>query len=289
MPKKLPKKYWPIIALLVLNLIIWIGYTSLKDSGEMKISFLDVGQGDAIFIEAPNGNQMLIDGGANTSVLNGLGSVMGFFDRSIDIVLATHPDKDHVGGLPFVFERYRVEKFIDSVADGEAGSYRKLQDLAREQGIETYYGLRGDIIMLDAANGVYLHVLYPEPDEFKIEETNEMSIITKLVYGDTSVMLTGDAGKIPETFLASTDKEYLRSAVLKAGHHGSKTSSLPSFVEAVSPRYAVISAGADNSYGHPHPETINTLEDADAEILGTAEEGTITFISNGVDIWLAKR
>lgn len=288
MINKLPKKYWPILLLVVVNLIVWTAYINLKDSGEMKVSFLDVGQGDAIFIEAPNGRQMLIDGGANASVLNGLGGVMSFFDRSIDIVLATHPDKDHVGGLPFVLDRYKVKIFIDSLADGDAGAYRKLEDMAKEQGIETYYGLRGDIIMLDETNGVYIHVLYPEPDEFKIDETNEMSIITKLVYGDTSVMLTGDAGKVPERLLSSNDKDYLRSAVLKAGHHGSKTSSLPSFIKAVSPQYVVISAGANNSYGHPHPETIKTLKDNGAEILETAEKGTITFVSNGIDIWPRK-
>ncbi len=285
MLQKFPKKYYSIVLLIILNVVIWTAYVSARKTGEMKVSFLDVGQGDAIFIEAPNGRQLLIDGGVNASVLNGLGEVMGFFDRSIDIVMATHPDKDHVGGLPFVFERYKVKTFIDSVADGEAGAYRKLGDMALEQGIETYYGLRGDIIMLDEKNGVYLHVLYPEPDEFKVSETNEMSIITKLVYGDTSVMLTGDAGKVLETLITSTDKEYLRSTVLKAGHHGSKTSSLPSFIEAVSPRYTVISASEDNSYGHPHLETIKTLEDAGTEILQTAEEGTITFISNGIDIW----
>lgn len=268
-----------------MNVIIWGVYLGAQENDEMKVSFLDVGQGDAIFIEAPNGRQLLIDGGANASVLSGLGSVMGFFDRSIDVVLATHPDKDHVGGLPFVLERYRVTTFVDSVADGTAGAYQKLSDRALEQGIETYYGMRGDVIMLDKKNGVYLHILYPEPDEFLIDETNEMSIIMKLVYGDTSVMLTADAGKIPETKLVSSDSSYLRSSVLKVGHHGSNTSSGSSFVRAVAPSYAIISAGADNTYGHPHPEVINTLEDADIEILETAEEGTITFVSNGIDIW----
>lgn len=265
--------------------VIWVILFGYRTSDELSVSFLDIGQGDSILIEAPNGRQMLIDGGANTAVLGELGKVMGFFDRSIDVVLATHPDKDHIGGLPFVLERYRVDTFVDSMADSDTGSYRKLEDVAAQQGIATYYGERGMVVMLDDDHNVYFHILYPVPDEFTIEETNDMSIVGKLVYGDTSFMLTGDAGKVPELMMTSTDGDYLKSSVLKAGHHGSDTSSSASFVRAVDPQYAIISAGRDNSYGHPHPATMKTLADAGAEILETSEEGTITFVSNGVDIW----
>ncbi len=279
------KKFWLIGVLALCAIFIWIGAAQASEPGELTVSFLDVGQGDSIFIQAPNGRQLLIDGGANASVLSGLGQVMGFFDRSIDVVLATHPDKDHIGGLPFVFERYRVDQYVDSLADGEAGAYRKLLDLVEEEGSETTYGIRGMVIELDPEASVYFHILYPMPDEFAIDETNELSIIGKLVYGDTSFMLTGDAGKVPELLMTSTDGAYLKSSVLKAGHHGSDTSSAPSFVRAVDPKWAIISAGADNSYGHPHPSVIRTLESAGAEILETAEEGMITFVSNGIDVW----
>ncbi len=285
MLKKIPKKFYPGILLLGLNIIIWAMYLSVRQNDEMKISFLDIGQGDAIFIEAPNGRQLLIDGGKNTAVLGELGSVMNFFDRTIDVVLATHPDADHVGGLPFVLGRYKVKTFIDSVADADTNVYQKLEDDARELNIPTEFGMRGDVIMLDEKHGVYFHILYPYPDEFKFSETNDLSIVGKLVYGDTSVMLTGDAPKVVENMLVSTDREYLKSSVLKAGHHGSNTSSAKSFVASVGAPYAIISAGIDNTYGHPHPVTMDTLRDSGAEILETSEEGTITFISNGIDIW----
>jgi len=282
------KKFWLVGVLALFTACTALAAAQASEPGKLTVSFLDVGQGDSIFIEAPNGRQMLIDGGANASVLSGLGQVMGFFDRSIDVVLATHPDKDHIGGLPFVFERYKVGEYVDSVADGEAGAYRKLLDLVEEEGSETMYGLRGTVIELDPEAQVYFHILYPMPDEFAIDETNDLSIVGKLIYGDTSFMLTGDAGKIPELMMTSTDGEYLKSSVLKAGHHGSDTSSAPSFIRAVDPQYAVISAGRDNSYGHPHPSVIETLERENIEILETAEEGTITFVSNGVDVWLSK-
>ncbi len=285
MIKKIPRKFWPVVLLLILNIIIWTAYLSVRETDEMKVSFLDIGQGDAIFIEAPNGRQILIDGGKNTAVLGELGSVMGFFDRTIDVVLATHPDADHVGGLPFVLERYKVKTFIDSVADADTSVYQKLEDDARKLNITTEFGMRGDVIMLDELHGVYLHILYPYPDEFKFSETNDLSIVAKLVYGDTSVMLTGDAPKVVENMLNSTDRQYLKSSILKAGHHGSNTSSGKSFVASVGAPYAIISAGIDNTYGHPHPATMKTLKDSGAEILETSKEGTITFVSNGVDIW----
>ncbi len=280
------RKYFFIVLLAFINMLVWGLYFSEKENTVLEVAFLDIGQGDAILITAPNGAQMLIDGGKDASVLGELGRSMGFFDRYIDIVLATHPDQDHVGGLPLVFDKYQVGNFIDSVADSGTNSYKALLQKAKEENANYYLGLRGMVIILDKQSGVYLHVLYPEPDEFEIEETNELSIITKLVYGDTSFMLTGDAGKMPETLLYATDGEYLRSSVLKAGHHGSRTSSGASFVRMVAPTYAVISAGKDNSYGHPHKEVIETFEKEGIEILSTATTGTIKFESNGVDVWV---
>jgi competence protein ComEC len=112
-----------------------------------------------------------------------------------------------------------------------------------------------------------------------------MSIVAKLVYGDASVMLTGDAPKIVESKLVSSDGRYLKSSILKVGHHGSKTSTSSSFVRGVDPEYAIVSAGEGNRYGHPNIETMNVLEREGVEILETAKEGTIELHSNGVDMW----
>lgn len=283
--KKLPREFIVPIVLILLNAIVWSFYLSQKENDILEVSFLDIGQGDAIFIEAPNGTQMLIDAGRDTAVLNELGRSMSFFDRSIDVVLVTHPDQDHIGGIPAVLENYEVGKFIDSFADTESSTYDEMNRRVLDEGAEYFVGVRGMLITLDQENGVYFHILHPEPDEFAVTETNDLSIIGKLVYGDTSFMLTGDAGKAQEAMLYATDGEYLHSSVLKAGHHGSKTSSSAAFVKIVDSTYAVISAGKDNSYGHPHKEVIDTLEKENIEILSTAEQGTIKFLSNGVDVW----
>lgn len=279
------KTVYIFVTLSLINIFIWSFYFSVNQKGVMKIYFLDVGQGDAILIEAPNGKEILIDGGPDSGVLRELGRTMGFFDRTIDVVLATHPDQDHIGGLPFVLENYKVKNFIDSVADSGTNSYRELLSLVEEKDIETFYGMRGMVIILDQDNGVYLHVLYPIPDDFKVTETNNLSIVAKLVYGDTSVILTGDAPKMVESMLVSTDGSYLRSPILKVGHHGSKTSTSSSFVRDIDPTYAIVSAGKDNRYGHPNTETINILVKEGVEILETSKEGTIEFRSNGVDMW----
>ncbi len=280
------KKYFFVALLLIINIFLWSYHLGNRGSGILKVSFLDVGQGDSILIEAPNGKQMLIDGGRDSSVLNELGKTLGFFDRSIDIILATHPDADHVTGLPLVLDRYKVGTFIDSISEAQSLPYAALQKKAKEESAEYFIGFRGMVITLDPNAGVYLHVLYPYDDEFRFTDTNDLSIITKVVYGDTSFMLTGDAPKIVESMLVATDGEYLKSSVLKAGHHGSNTSSGAAFVEMVDPEYVVISAGRDNSYGHPHPEVIETFTEQGAEIHSTIEEGTIEFRSNGVDVWM---
>lgn len=279
-------KYFIVAILIFINLLVWSVTFAGSPRKNLSVSFLDIGQGDSILITAPNGRQILIDGGRDSTVLNRLGQKLGFFDRSIDVVLATHPDADHIGGLPFVIDRYQVSYLVDSLIDSDTNAYKALLATAENHHLKTYFARRGMIIVLDEKAGVYLHVLYPEADDFVITDTNDMSIVVKLVYGDTAFVLTGDAPKDVEAKLVSTDGNYLRSNILKAGHHGSKTSSSPSFVADVHPAYGVISAGKNNSYGHPHQETLDTLAAAGAEIVSTIDLGTITFESNGVDVWM---
>lgn len=280
------QKYFLILFLLVVNITIFVLIFNLKDKDIMKVYFLNVGQGDAIFIEAPNGKQVLIDGGRDTTVINELGRVMGFFDREIDLVIATHSDQDHIGGLPAVFEKYKVVNFIDSFTESDTNTYKALMDLSVAEGSDNQIGLRGQRVILDRQKGVYLLILAPQPDDFEVDDVNDLSVVAKLIYGDTSFLLTGDAGKMVEAGLFASDGDILKSSVLKAGHHGSRTSSVSFFVKAVDPNYVVISAGKDNSYGHPHKEVIDVFERQEVRILNTAEEGTIKFISNGLDVWV---
>lgn len=284
--QKVNKTYLVIFFLIILNIIIWFFNFNLRNSKELlKVYFIDVGQGDAIFIEAPNGVQMLIDAGRDAGIVSKLGRITGFFDNNIDIVLATHPDSDHIGGMPLVFDRYKVSNFVDSLAIGENQIYKSLVEKINIDKSNYFFGERGMIIWLDKVRGVYFQVYYPDSQNIKSTDTNELSIIGKLVYGDISFLLTGDAGKMPETILYTNDGELLKSEVLKVGHHGSRNSSSPYFIEMVNPKYAIISAGLNNSYGHPHKEVMDILRENNIEILETGKEGTVKFYTNGIDLW----
>ncbi|MDQ5883123.1 MAG: competence protein ComEC [Patescibacteria group bacterium] len=272
-----------ILFLSGINIFVWT-YVPRAPSHLMTVSFLDVGQGDSIFIEAPNGKQLLIDGGRNSLVTQELSSQMSFQDKEIDVVLATHPDSDHIGGLPDIFDRLKILNYIDNGAKGDTNTYRALMEKVSLSGSKYLKATRGMVIVLDKKNQVYFQVLAPD-ENFNFKDTNDYSIVGRLVYGESSFLLTGDASKAVENILVYSDGEILDSDILKAGHHGSKTSSGLLFLEAVTPDSSIISAGYNNTYGHPHINVLNNLEKVGGEILETSKEGTITFESDGVDIW----
>ena len=269
---------------LFINIFIWSAVFANERGKVLAVAFLDVGQGDSVFIEAPNGNQMLIDGGSNSAVLRELSKVMSFQDRSIDVVVATHPDKDHIAGLIDVFERYEVGTYLDPGVRHDTEEYKTLLDFVSKEGITPTYARRGMKVILD--EGVFAEILFPDRDVSNVE-TNLGSIVMRVVYGETEIMLTGDAPKSIEKYLVSLDGKDLESDVLKAGHHGSKTSNAESFVGFVNPIYAIVSAGKDNRYGHPHQETMGIFEKFDIKTINTADAGTIILESNG-DIFTKK-
>jgi competence protein ComEC len=272
-------KLYLLAGLFIINFFIWsVIFTQEKDI--LTVAFLNVGQGDAIFIEAPNGTQILIDGGPNKSILRQLSKMMPFYDRSIDVVLATHPDRDHIGGLPDILQRYKVDFILDSGKVGESAAYEELVRLTELEEIEYIEAKRGMVVVLD--NDVHLNILFPDRDVSEVE-SNTSSVITQLVYGETEFMLTGDSPKSIEEYLVMLDGANLESDVLKVGHHGSKTSSSEIFLGYVVPKYSVISAGKDNRYGHPHEEITKLLERFGTTILGT-QEGIIIFESDGENI-----
>lgn len=275
-------KQFLLLGLLILNIFIWYVIFS-AESDKLTVAFLDVGQGDAIYIEAPNGNQILIDGGPDKSVLRELGKVMPFYDRSIDIVIATHPDKDHIGGLPDVIERYDVDFVLESGAENDTSIKKALEDSILKNNVKEILARRG--MRINLGKGVFLNILFPDRDTSGFE-SNTASIVARLVYGDTEFILTGDSPKNIEEYLVMLDGKKLESDVLKAGHHGSKTSSSESFVGFVSPKYSVISAGRDNKYGHPHQETLDVLNQFGSVILSTQDSGIIVFESNGENVFL---
>lgn len=251
--------------------------------GILTIAFLNIGQGDSIFIDSPSGNQLLIDGGPGKSVLSELSALMPFYDRSIDVIIATHADQDHVGGLPDVLQRYKVNLFMEPGVAGESSSYEELERMINEKEkrgvIKKILARRGMVI--DLGEGVKLHILFPDRDPVGME-TNMSSVVAKLVYGEHEFMLTGDSPSQIEGYLVTLGG--VESDVLKAGHHGSKTSTSESFVKAVSPEYAVISVGKDNRYSHPTAEVLETLSKLNVQILRTDTQGRIVFKSDGVNL-----
>src|SRR3990167_9970269 len=296
-----------LVAMIVLLfLAIFSFYVAFREErkGILTVAFLNIGQGDAIFIEAPSGNQLLIDGGPGKSVLRELSKVMPFYDRSIDVVLATHADQDHIGGLPDVLQNYKVDIFMETGVPSESSSYKELEKIVEEKSQRVPLGnFKGEPLkkilvrrgmVVDLGDGVVLQILFPDRDPAGME-TNTSSIIARLVYGENEFLFTGDSPKSIENYLVSLESQGetlgnsqgltlgLESDVLKSGHHGSKTSTSPEFVTAVSPEYVVISAGKDNRYGHPHQEVLDILNSAQAKILRTDQDGRIVFESDGVN------
>jgi competence protein ComEC len=279
------KEYWReavLLGLVTANVAVWVAVSHHRP-GPLKVAFLDVGQGDAIFVETPTHKRLLLDGGRNKGVLAELGRLMPFGAKKIDILIESHPDGDHIGGLPAVLERYRVGAFIEpGVASNNLiddavhalVSAREIPDILARRGMAVNFG-----------DGAKLLILFPNQDVSRWE-TNDASIVAKLVYGETSFLLTGDSPIKAENILLKLDPKILDSDVLKAGHHGSRTSSSAAYVAAVSPAYAIISAGKDNPYGHPHKEVLEILTKAGAEIKSTAESGTIRFESDGEELRL---
>jgi competence protein ComEC len=256
----------------------------LEDSRQyLTVSFLDVGQGDAIFIEAPNGNQMLIDAGINKKVLRELGKAMPFYDRSIDVVMETHPDADHIGGMPPVLGNYNIGVYVKTKLDRGTDISNAISGVILEKELEVDNVFTGDIIMLDYENDIYIEILHPYIN-FESKVVNDWSIVARLVYGDIEFLFTGDATEKVEEILIS--KGGIESDILKVGHHGSKTSSSFDFLGLVNPDVGIISAGFENRYGHPHEEVVDRLKEFDIEILDTKELTTIVVSSDGDQYWI---
>ena len=276
-------RYTVVLLLIPLNVVIfWIAFS--PTSHLLRVSFLDVGQGDSILIQGPTGVRMLIDGGPDRSVMRELPKIMGPLQREIDVMVETHPDKDHISGLADVLESYKVNNILSPGLPSDTNVYTRLEDdVEKEPGIHSYIAHTGMRIHL--GGGAYADVLYPNHDVSKLKATNDASIVLHVVYGKTSFMLTGDLpSTIEDVLVKSTPASDLKSDVLKAGHHGSKYSTDDLWLRTVSPSIAVISAGKGNTYGHPAPEVLGRIERQGSRTLSTIDQGTITLVSNGVRV-----
>lgn len=267
------------------NLLVWYVVAHETRHGILTVTYLDVGQGDATFIEGPTGIQVLIDGGKGKKVLSELGKVLPFYDKSIDVVIATHPDQDHIEGLIGVEERYKTLVFIEPNLITDKPFQIALLETVRNRnvqggGVKELSAWAGQEI--DLGLGATLTILFPDLDVSAWQDiTNNASVVAILRYGSTSFLFTGDSPIAIENRLIKEYGSQLDVDVLKAGHHGSRTSSGPEYLAITSPTFAIISSGKDNSYGHPHKEVLDNLATVGARVMRTDEQSTITVKSDG--------
>ncbi|HNW71333.1 MAG TPA: MBL fold metallo-hydrolase [Candidatus Paceibacterota bacterium] len=269
------KKYSLLIFTFILLFFAFLVIRADLQNSNKKFSFsmFDVGQGDSLLIKSPSGVQVLIDGGPSEKILSALKKEMPAFDRSLDAIIITNPDQDHIGGILDVLKVYKVGTIFESGTWSDSRTYKNLEEEIIKKKIPNILAKKG--MKLDLGDGAQIDILFPDRNVTSWP-TNEGSIVARLSYGNVKIMLTGDAtNKTEDLILKENSKEKLQSYILKAGHHGSKYSSSINFLKIVSPEYALISVGKNNKYNHPAPEILGIFSDLGVKVLRTDQLGTI--------------
>jgi competence protein ComEC len=274
---------WGLLGVLAfLAIVAWLALRQLPDD-RLHVYFLDVGQGDAILVQTPDGRKILVDGGPNpTALLSELGAVLPFWDHSLDLVVLTHPDGDHLTGLLAVLDRYQVGRVLDTSQTDDVPLAAAWRERLVKSRIPRTIAQRG---MRIPVGDVMLTVLHPssKPLTGIASDDNNNAIVLRIDYGPTSLLLTGDAESEAEADMIEA-RLPLKADLLKIGHHGSNGSTSAPFLMAVTPRVGVIQVGAENSFGHPAPEVLKRLTDARVESLRTDKNGRIEAVSDGLKL-----
>ncbi len=245
----------------------------------LRVHFIDIGQGDSTLIQCPDGSTILIDGGPMDAYPQLVGYLKGVGVEKIDLLIATHPDGDHIGGLIKVINTFPIASVLDSGKEHTTVTYRRyLEAIQARPETEFKLGRAGDRY---AFGDVSLQIIHP--GSRLPGNNNDCSVVARLTYGSQSFLFTGDAEKKAEAEMLSRGLP-VRSSVLKVGHHGSRSSTSPRFLSSVSPRAAVISCGESNRWGHPTEEVLRSLEQRNVEIYRTDLQGTILMVSDGKEI-----
>jgi len=252
---------------------VWLDHTQVH---ELEIFFLDIGQGDSILVKTPDDHYLLVDGGLGVDVLARLGDVLPFWQRELDVIIATHPDADHIGGLEYLFGRYEIGQiYYNNFEGGSLLSqefYRKGQEYSTIAGIDELSDFRlGCCVEVD--------ILWPLVNQdLEQLETNDTSVAFVLSYLQFDIFMAGDLPSKYEEMLALPEQAI---EVLKVGHHGNKTSTSVEFLADLKPKLAVISCGRDNKFGHPHAEVLKNLQNLAVMTIRTDQLGTIKLYSDG--------
>ena len=279
-----------LTGLAALTCVIWIGGVARGPDSRLHVTFLDVGQGDSVLIQTPDGKHLLIDGGPDpTRVLAALGRRLPPWQRSLDLVALTHPDEDHLAGLVEVLRRYRVGIVLDTTLPRDTPSGLTWQGLLASRITPPASRLVHPVAgtRLDLGYGARLDVLHPPATPIAARSPgNDNGLVLRLSWGKASFLLVGDLSAEGEAYLLRQEGLPLDSTVLKVGHHGAKEGSTLRFLEAVSPQVAVISVGAGNRFGHPAAEVLERLESVGAQVWRTDRCGDVEIVTDGEQLWV---
>lgn len=256
----------------------------VTDDSGLYVAFIDVGQGDSIFLRSPSGKTLLVDAGTPDA----FESIKTVLDENgvtkLDAVVMTHPHSDHMGSMKKVVENYDIGVFYMPDAVNTTSSFEKLITSLETNKVKTKTIWGGPTSTLGWDDDVEIRVLSPlKGNDYDL---NNVSIVLHVAYKNTSLLLTGDAEKFAENLILEDEAELLKADVLKAGHHGSSTSSSQAFLDAVQPEVVILSLGKDNDYGHPHKETMERLNKLGVKIYRTDEVGTVEMLFTGSEVRL---
>ena len=284
---------WLTILLIVIAMLITAACS--KENGKpvsqgqvnspLVVKVLDIGQGDAILIRTA-GQNVLVD----TGDIGTRDKLVAYIKKegitTIDKVIITHPHADHLGGMPGIIENFKVSQIYDSGQTATTALYRKYLSLVQSKKIPFTVLTAGTEIVI--SSDVKLKIFAPEKLLIGDSDLNNNSIVAKLMYNEFSMLLTGDAEKESEERMLKNYKAELKSSILKAGHHGSNTSSSLPFLKTVAPEAAIISLGANNDYHHPHPSILKRYGEAKIKVYRTDTDGTVTVSSDGKTYTITK-
>ena len=254
----------------------------IDKEGFLKIVYLDVGQGSSTYIKTEDGKDILIDAASSEDDLKNLKKYLNFFDRKIDVMIATHQDMDHIGGFLDIVKKYDYELFLFNGNKEDKEEFVFLKKILSNKEKHMKVVSKGDFLVL--GKDTYIEFLFPDSG-LKDMKSNASSLVFILHHGENKFLFTGDIPKKIENHLALSYAEELNSDVVLVSHHGSKTSTDKYFIDIVSPDFSIISSGKNNSYGHPHQEVLRTLNTLNTNILRTDSLGDIVLHSDGRNIF----